>query len=167
MVSFVTMKGSSDGRVVEFVVRRRGGDTVAQSRAVKVFAITNFVLAGVWFLYIVMLLVLLTSMLNRLSFSSPSPDPLEDLVILTYGLYGMLALYIPGLIAFTGAGIGLSKRAWWGFYWHLAAALLAAVSCFGLVYTAVAFGFALQPSFRAALLAKKNAESIDLQELPA
>lgn len=140
---------------------------MVESRAVKAFAVTNFVLAGVWLLYIVMLVVLLTSMLSRLSFSSPSPDPLEDLVILTYGLYGMLALYIPGLIAFTAAGIGLSKRVSWGFYWHLAAALLAAVSCFGVVYTVVAFGFALQPSFRAALVAKRKADHIDLQELPA
>jgi hypothetical protein len=140
---------------------------MAENRTVTAFAIVNFVLAGVWLLFILMLSVLLASMLGRLSGSFRSPDPVEDLLTLTYGLYGMLALYVPGLVAFTGAGVGLSKRAAWGFYWHLAAALLAAVSCFGVVYTIVAFGFALRPGFRAALVGKSKVCDFGLKELPA
>jgi hypothetical protein len=90
---------------------------MAGSRAVTVFAIVNFILGGVWLLFVLMFLVLLVSMLGRLNGTFPSPDPVQDLLTLAYGLFGMLALYVPGLVAFTVAGIGVSTGATWGFPW--------------------------------------------------
>jgi hypothetical protein len=132
------------------------------SRAVALFGALDLILAAVWLAFVLMLLALLVMSLGALNGSFPSPDPPKDLLTGAFSACGMLALYVPGLIALTGAGIGLLRRAAWGFYWHLAAALLVAVSCFGIVYTAVALAFALRPEFRATLVAKRKTLASDL-----
>src|SRR5579883_2227950 len=107
-------------------------------RTIAAFVIANSILAAIWIAFVAVLAIALVSMTRQLYGVSPSPDPVEDLIVLIAGLLGMLALYIPGAVALVGAAIGLSKRAAWAYHWHLAGAWLVGVSFFGLIYTAIA-----------------------------
>jgi hypothetical protein len=69
---------------------------------------------------------------------------------LAMGLLGLLLLGLPGLfgaIVYLPAGLGLLFRRAWGYYFHLAGAVLAALTCVGVIYTIPALLFALRPEF--------------------
>jgi hypothetical protein len=69
------------------------------------------------------------------------------------GIVGCIVLGLPmlaGVVVYFIAGLGLSKRRSWGYYFHLAGAVLTALSCLGIVYTVLAFVFALKPEFQEA-----------------
>jgi hypothetical protein len=70
----------------------------------------------------------------------------------TLGVAGSLLLVVVGLAAaavFAAAGVGLLRRAPWGYYAHLVAAALVALTCWGIPYTIAAILFAARPEFRA------------------
>jgi len=79
-----------------------------------------------------------------------SGDPIEDKI---QGSFGVLLFALPVgvfVIVFLAAGIGLWKQREWGYYVHIAAAVLAALSIVGVIYTILALLFAFQPEFKAA-----------------
>ena len=111
---------------------------------IAVFAVLNFVLAGLCALW----LLLMTGVLvYGIGFSG---DRGEELAA---GIVGSVALAVPGLVGlavYLLAGFGLAQRKGWGYYCHCAGAVLTAFTCIGLVYTVFAFVFALRPEFSAA-----------------
>jgi hypothetical protein len=112
---------------------------------ITVFAILNFVLAGVCTLW---LLFIATALIYGIGFSG---DEGQELV---YGVLGCVAAAAPGLlglVVYFVAGFGLLHRKAWGYYFHLAGAGFAALSCIGIIYTVFAIVFALRPGFSAAL----------------
>jgi hypothetical protein len=71
---------------------------------------------------------------------------------LAAGIAGSLVVAAPaviGVIVYSLAGFGLLRRRAWGYYFHLAGAVLAALTCIGVIYTIVAFVFASRPEFSA------------------
>ena len=78
-----------------------------------------------------------------------SGDPRDEIAA---GVAGSLMILLPlfvGCVVFLIAGIGLVKRQVWGYYLHIAASVLAAFSCLGIVYTVLAFVFAFRADFKA------------------
>ena len=68
------------------------------------------------------------------------------------GLAGSLVLVVIGLAAamvFAAAGYGLLQRRPWGYYTHLVAVALVALTCWGIPYSIAAILFAARPEFRA------------------
>jgi hypothetical protein len=112
--------------------------------AIAVFASVNFVLAGLCLLWI---LVLVAVIVYGIGFSGDRGAELVE------GVVGAAFLAVPGIIGlgvYLVAGIGLVRRRPWGYYFHLAGAVMAALSCLGVIYTVLALVFALRPEFSAA-----------------
>lgn len=113
----------------------------SQTPAITVFAVINFVLAGLCVLW---LLIIAAMLVYGVGFSG---DEGEELAA---GILGSVLLAIPGLVGvpvYLAAGLGLQWHRSWGYYFHCTGALLAALTCVGLVYTVAAFVFALRPEF--------------------
>ena len=77
-----------------------------------------------------------------------SGDTGEDLVggVIGSGLFIAVCLVATPLYAV--AGVGLIRRAPWGYYCHLVGAILAVFSCLGVIYTVFALVFGLRPEFQ-------------------
>ena len=77
-----------------------------------------------------------------------SGDPLEDRV--AGGILGALfsIYFLAAASVHVAACVGLLRRRRWGFYLHVAAALMEIFTCWGTTYTIVAVIFALQDDFR-------------------
>ena len=110
---------------------------------VKIFAIINMLLAGLGLLG---LCALSLGWIYGIFFSG---DPARVKIL---GSLSILVYSIPigfGFALFLSAGIGLWKEKTWGYYLHIAAAVLAAFSLIGIVYMIFALIFAFQPEFKA------------------
>jgi hypothetical protein len=121
----------------------------AQS-AIPVFVGLNFVLAGLWGIW---LLVIGGVLVYGIFYSG---DKGQELFA---GVAGSLVLALPGLVGFIVhlvAAIGLVRRSAVGYYFHLVGAILAVFTCIGIVYTVFAFVFALRPEFSDAFLSRRN-----------
>jgi hypothetical protein len=114
-------------------------DPGIRNSKVTVFAVFNLVFAllalggiGFW------MLVAFTSVFQG--------DPkVGDIVV------GSTMFIVPNVVyflLFLPAAIGLMRRKSWGYYFHLTAAIFAAFSCVGLLYTVPALIFAFQPDFK-------------------
>lgn len=77
-----------------------------------------------------------------------SGDPANEVFTGVLGGVVVLGVLFMLLAVYILAGIGLFKVRKWGYYFHLAGALLAAFSCIGIAYTIPAFAFALRDEFR-------------------
>lgn len=110
--------------------------------SVTVFAICNFVLGGGCGL--LLLLMVATAAFGFIG----SGDPLEDIVAGVVGALFLGGIFALGATLYLVAAVGLLKRAKWGYYAHLAAAVATAASCVGVVYTVVALVICLQDSFK-------------------
>jgi hypothetical protein len=109
--------------------------------AVTVFAVFNFVFAGLCLLW---LGVLALALGYGIFFSGDTGEELMS------GVAGVILFAVPGVLGlgiYLAAGLGLVFRQPWGYYLHLAGAVLAILSCIGIVYTAFAFAFAFRPEF--------------------
>ncbi len=106
-----------------------------------VFATLNFALAGLclfWVLFWCLVMVV------------AAHDPALQGERRASTMLGGVILSLPGafgLVVYLTAGIGLVRRAAWGYYAHLGAAWLAALTCVGAIYTAVAVPYALRAEF--------------------
>ena len=81
---------------------------------------------------------------------------------LELGLAGSLLLVVVGLAAaavFAAAGLGLLRRAPWGYYTHLVAVALVALTCWGIPYSVAAILFAARPEFRAPFFRRRPQEA--------
>ncbi|HPR62966.1 MAG TPA: hypothetical protein PK014_01995 [Thermoanaerobaculia bacterium] len=110
--------------------------------AIPVFAVFNLVFAGLSLLW---LLVVAMAVAYGIFMSG---DPKSEIFA---GVMGSVILLIPSLaalIVYFLAGLGLIRRKAYGFYFHIAGAILAIFTCVGILYTIPAMGFALQPSFK-------------------
>jgi hypothetical protein len=75
------------------------------------------------------------------------------------GVAGSIFIALPGLVGlvvYLLGGIGLVRRSAWGYYFHLAGAILAVFTCIGIIYTVFAFIFALRPEFSAEFFSRGN-----------
>lgn len=110
---------------------------------IGLFAVLNFLLAGIALLGCALVCLLL---LYGIFFSG---DPIDEIIILTIVIF-FLGLLPNGIafVLFLLAGIGLLRRKVWGYYTHIAAAILAALSIIGLVYTIPALIYSFKPEFR-------------------
>ncbi len=71
---------------------------------------------------------------------------------LAAGVVGAMLVGSPaviGVFVYFVASVGLFRRRPWGYYFHLAGAVLAAVTCIGAIYTIFAILFAIQSNFKA------------------
>lgn len=115
---------------------------MASRTSIQVFAVANFVLAalaGLCALFWIGILIF------GVYFSGDTGEELVAGVIGT-GFFLVIAV-IYGLLTLA-AGIGLLKRVRWGYYFHLVAAAITALSCIGVPYTVAAILFAAKPEFR-------------------
>jgi hypothetical protein len=123
------------------------------SPTITVFAALNFVLAGlcaVWLLCVAGMLV------YGIGFSGDEGQELAA------GVVGCLVIGLPGLLGlavYAVAGWGLMRRQAWGFYFHFVGAVLAALTCVGVIYTVMAIVFALRPEFSAVFFPSGAARS--------
>jgi hypothetical protein len=72
---------------------------------------------------------------------------------LAAGVFGSLIVASPaalGVVVYSLAGFGLLRRRTWGYYAHLAGAVLAALTCVGAIYTIVALIFSTRSEFSSA-----------------
>jgi hypothetical protein len=109
--------------------------------AVTVFAVFNFVFAALCLLW---LGVLALALAYGIFLSGDTGDELLS------GVVGVVLFAVPGvlgLVIYPVAGLGLMYRKAWGYYFHLIGAVLAVLSCIGVVYTVFAFTFAFRPEF--------------------
>jgi hypothetical protein len=114
----------------------------ADSPAVTVFAVINLVLA---FSALLWAGIIGCVLVYGIFFSG---DVGEELAA---GVLGSLFVGSPGaigLVVYSVASLGLFRRRPWGYYFHLAGAALALLTCIGAVYTIVAVIFAVQPEFK-------------------
>jgi hypothetical protein len=111
--------------------------------SVGVFAVLDFVLAGLSFLGV---LAMVLGLFYGVFLSGDKGSELAT------GVLGCALIMLPflasGVAAFLG-GLGLLKRARWGYYAHIVASILAALSCLGIVYTVISLVFAFKPEFKA------------------
>ena len=130
-------------------------DSQRTAPTIAVFAILNFVLAGLCALWLVLIIAMLV---YGIGFSG---DQGEELAA---GIIGSAVLAIPGLVGlavYLVAGLGLLRHRGWGYYFHFAGAVLTAFTCVGLVYTVLAFVFAVRPEFSAVFF--PSADQGDIQ----
>ena len=110
---------------------------------IHVFAAADFAiaaLAAIWALAFLALLLWGTLF---------AEVPREDVSV---GVAGSVLLVAIGLLAsgvFAAAGFGLLRRRQWGYYTHLVAVALVALTCWGIPYSVAAILFAARPEFRA------------------
>jgi len=110
---------------------------------VKTFAVIDLLLAG---LSLLGLCALSAAWFYGLFLSG---DPAQDKLIGSIGMFIYTLLVLSIFIVFLSAGMGLWKEKTWGYYLHIAAAVLAAFSLIGIVYTVFALIFAFRPEFKA------------------
>lgn len=128
---------------------------------IHAFAVADFALAalaGIW------ALAFLGLLLWGIFFAEGQP---EDVSL---GVAGSLLLVVIGLGAaavFAAAGYGLLRRATWGYYTHLVAAALVALTCWGIPYSIAAILFAARPEFRAPFLRRQRAPGSSAADHPA
>jgi hypothetical protein len=72
----------------------------------------------------------------------------EDLVDGVVGCGLFIAVCLVATPLYAVAGVGLIRRAPWGYYCHLVGAILAVFSCLGVIYTVFALVFGLRPEFQ-------------------
>jgi hypothetical protein len=113
-----------------------------KSMTVNAFAVMNFVFAGI---LIIIALIFGIVLIYGIFFSGDTEEEIES------GVMGCVILTIPLLIgigAYLSAGIGLLKRKKWGYYLHIAAAILSFFTLILIAYTIVALIFAFRPEFQ-------------------
>lgn len=114
-------------------------ETGIRNTSVTVFAVFNLVFAILTFGGVAFWLLMV---FNGLFGSDPKARE---------AVGGFVIFLVPNLISFLlflPAAIGLMKRRTWGYYAHLAAAVLAGFSCIGLLYTVPALIMAFRPEFK-------------------
>ena len=129
--------------------------------AVAVFGIINFILAGICALWLVSIIAILV---YGIGFSGDEGSELAK------GILGGAVLTIPGFVGLPVhllAGLGLLRHRGWGYYCHCAGAVLAAFTCVGLIYTVVAFVFALRPEFSAVFFPSADKNEGMKDDLPS
>ncbi|MBI2335834.1 MAG: hypothetical protein HYU97_03615 [Deltaproteobacteria bacterium] len=68
------------------------------------------------------------------------------------GIITLSIIIIPSFlmgISFLFGSIGLAKRRMWGYYAHIVASFIIALTCIGIVYTIFTIKFFFNPKFRA------------------
>ena len=122
--------------------------------SVKVFAVLDLLFAG---LSLMGLCVWSLIWIYGIFFSGDSTaDKIQ-------GSLGILILALPvgvAFIVFLSAGIGLWQQSAWGYYVHIVAAVLAAFSLVGVIYTIFALIFAFQPEFKAAFFDQPSEQQV-------
>jgi hypothetical protein len=133
-----------------------GGPAPSTARRVVLgFAAADLMLASLVLLFELAMLVAAVIGIDRLSGNLPSPGSTPEDLLAAAMIVGMFALYLPALITLSAGGVGLIRRKPWGYYYHIAGAVLVAVSCFGIVYTVPALLVAIQPWFKGYCLGKQ------------
>ena len=113
---------------------------------VTTFAVLNFVIAAIC---IVIALLFGAVMIYGVYYSGDPPEKVQQ------GLLGSLIFAIPSVVGgviYLLAGIGLSRRVQWGYYLHIVGAVLAVLSCVGVIYTVFALVVSLREDFRDELI---------------
>ena len=121
-----------------------------RNTTVDIFAVINFVLAG---LHCLMILFFIIVLIYGIFFSG---DTDEDLLA---GVVGSTMFLLPVTIAFSvylAAGLGLLKRRTWGYYMHIAASILAVFSIILIAYTIISLVFVIKPEFREEFFPLRN-----------
>lgn len=116
------------------------------SSTIAIFVVLNFALAGLCLLWTVLLAIVLV---YGIFFSGDQGGELAA------GIAGSVLLALPGVMGsfvYLLAGIGLTRRRSWGYYFHCGGAVLAAFSCVGILYTVLALVFATRPEFSGGFL---------------
>lgn len=109
--------------------------------AIGTFAILNLVFAAMASLGVLFFGVI---MMFGIYYSGDPEEEVRD------GILGSIILSFPfvvGLFVYLTAAIGLYKRTAWGYFFHMASAILTALSCIGIVYTFFAITWAAKPGF--------------------
>ncbi len=114
--------------------------TASGTIAVEVFAVLNLILAG--FVFIGWTLICL-ALLYDIFYSE-----IEGETVIGVSLFLILPGFI-GFLLFLLSGIGLLRRSVWGYYTHLAVAILMALTIVGLIYAVPALILMFKPAFRA------------------
>ncbi|MFQ3684490.1 site-2 protease family protein, partial [Roseiflexus sp.] len=129
--------------------------TASGAIAVEVFAVLNLILAGLTFIIWVLICAVLLY-----DFFSSEIDATTVIAV-------SLIILLPGLIYFLLlllSGIGLMRRNVWGYYVHLAVAILMALTIVGLVYAVPALIFMSKPAFRARFFRHQSHQTLSLSE---
>ncbi len=113
-----------------------------QGSAITAFTVINFAFAGIALMGLAMILL---ALVYGVFFSG---DEGEELMAGVFGSVFIGFFLLAGIVVYLGAGIGLAKRRRWGYYLHIAGAVMAVMYCCGVVYTVVALIFALKPEFK-------------------
>lgn len=112
-----------------------------KNSTVTVFAVLNFLFSG---LALSGFLIVSAALIHAIVFLG---DPKE---IAAAGIFGSLPPnFLIGFVLFLITGIGLLKRKTWGYYLHIIASMLAAISFIGIIYTIFGLVFAFKPEFKA------------------
>lgn len=114
------------------------------SPLITVYATVDFVLAGVCLLWA---LILASVLVYGVFFSGDTGRELAE------GVVGCIVLGSPSLLGipvFLLAGLGLVRRRTWGYVLHIIGAVLAALTCVGIIYTVFALIHAFRPEFSTA-----------------
>ena len=113
-----------------------------RSTTVTVFALLNFIFTF-WMLLAALLFV--GALVYGIGFSG---DPLEEKI--GGGIIGaiLVLILLCSALVHLVAGVGLLWLKRWGYYAHLAGAVVESCSCLGVAYTTLAFIFALQDDFK-------------------
>ncbi|MFN0018497.1 MAG: hypothetical protein ACKVP0_09575 [Pirellulaceae bacterium] len=112
--------------------------------SIQTFAVLNFILAAFCLMWLMFLLAILVFGVTL------SGDQGEELLHGALGCFVLASPALAGLPLYLAAGFGLKRRTVWGFFCHCGGALLAALSCIGMIYTVIALVGALQRDFYAA-----------------
>ncbi len=113
-----------------------------RSAAAIVFSIVNLVFAGNLLLWIVLVI---GAVIYGVLFSG---DPPEEIFA---GVAGGIILgggSVVAAVVYLIAGIGMLKGRPWGYYFHIAGAILASCSCIGFPYTILAMIWAFKGEFK-------------------
>lgn len=118
-----------------------GYDDERAEQAIVIFAILNLVFATMAFMGVLFFGVI---MLFGIYYSGDPAEEVRD------GILGSIILSFPfvlGTLVYGLAAVGLYKRTAWGYFFHMAGAILTALSCLGIVYTFFAMTWAAKPGF--------------------
>ena len=125
-------------------------DESATSSLIGDYVVVNFVLAGICLLGTALILI---ALVYGVFYSGDQGRELVE------GLLGCAILGAPaglGLVVYLLAGFGLLRRKKWGFAFHVVGAVLAALTCVGAIYTAVALIHAFRPGFSTVFLERPS-----------
>lgn len=123
---------------------------MARTNAVRVFGVVNVVLAAI---HLAGLVLIVCVLIYGVLFSGDPPDEIAAGVLGSLFLLGIFGL---GFLAYAVAAVALLKRYRWGYYAHIVASVVAALSCLGIVYTVLGLVFAFNPAFKADLLGETS-----------